>query len=232
MELLTTKWGVESRIIDDPPTPDSELQIKASLRNIPPQIRGEIVTSRGDDLPLSQKGKNLNLDKTPILLVEKDGVLVDIFPKRIEDLHIDVRKSLLQMLEHGIQLGRPSISPEGLARSRMVTNLIAIEPGLELVGEEVAVSAGFIDVLLKDASGRFLVVELKRAANDDTIGQVLRLSASLAQRESIEPASVRKMIVCARVNTHVELAAASVRIEIRKHPELFKRGEDPAPTMP
>jgi len=87
----------------------------------------------------------------------------------------------------------------------------------------VLVEAGRIDVLLKDKTNRFLVIEVEREARDATIGQVLRLSASLARRENIDPDHIRKMIVCARINSHVELAAGSVNIGICKSPALFLR---------
>ncbi len=226
LESVRVKWDTEFKVVPgESLTADSERELKVALRNLPPQKRGEIVTSRGNMLPLS-KGKKLNLDNTPILLGEKDGIPIDVFPKRTEDQYRDVRGGFLQMLEKGIEVEEVARSPEDLARSRLVTNLTAIEEGLELVGEEVPVQAGNIDILLKDKANQFLVVELKRGATDSAIGQVLRLSASLAQREGIAPASVRKLIVCARTNSHVELAASSVNIEIRRIPAVFLPRED------
>ncbi len=221
LEALKVKWDTEYKIIPgDSLTAGFERELKMVLTNLHPQKRGELVTRRGNMLPLS-KSKKLNLDNTPILLVEKDGVAIDVFPKRTEDQYSDVRRGLLQVLERGIEVGEILHSPEGLARTRLVTNPSAIETGLEVLGEEVSVQAGKIDILLRDMANQFLVVELKREATDAAIGQVLRLSASLAQRESITPASVRKMIICARINSHVEMAASSANIEIRKTPALF-----------
>jgi hypothetical protein len=215
------RYGVDHRVVShDQLTSESERSLVMSLRGLIPQKRGEIVTSRGDMLPLSGN-KNLNLDNTPILLIEKDELLIDVFPRRLEDQYVNVGEGLVGMLEQGIELKRAVFSPEDIARSRLVTNPDVIEGGLKSVGEEVSVEAGKIDVLLRDGANRFLVVELKREATDATIGQVLRLTASLARRENQPSNSLRKMIVCARINSHVELAASSVGIEIRKSPSLF-----------
>jgi RecB family endonuclease NucS len=140
-------------------------------------------------------------------------------------------EGLLGMLEQGIELKQAALSPEAIARSRLVTNLSALEEGLGFRGEEVPVEAGKIDVLLIDKSNRFLVVELKREATDATIGQLLRLSASFAQQANIPPASIRKIILCARINDHVDLAGKSVNIEIRKNPSLFLQ-EHSSKTVP
>ncbi|SRR6266540_3480853 len=224
LESLKVKHGIELRVISaDQLTAESVRELKKSLRDLPPQKRGEIVTSRGNMLPLSA-GKNLNLSNTPILLVEKDGIPIDVFPKRTEDHYRDLREGLRQMLGPGIELNQGSPSAEEDARSRFVSNVSALEPGLELTGEEVHVEAGNIDLLLRDKTNRFLVVEIEREARDATIGQVLRLSASLAERENISPDSIRKVIICARINSHVELAARSIKIEIHKSPSLFVRG--------
>jgi len=227
LESLKAKWGTEFKMVPGKSlTEDSERQLKMSMRSVPPQKRGDLVTSRGNMLPLSAS-KNLNVENTAILLVEKNGAPIDVYPKRTEDHYMDVRGGLLQMLEKGIEVNEVRRSPEELARRRLVTNPALIETGLNVVGEEVSVQPGKIDILLKDMTNQFLVVELERAALDAAIGQLLRLSVSLAKREGIAPASVRKMVICARINEHVEMAAHSVNIEIRKTPALFLP-EDPA----
>jgi hypothetical protein len=221
LETLKAKYAADIKVISDAQlTAESERELKTSLRDLIPQKRGEIVTSRGNMLPLSA-GKNLNLSNTPILLVEKDGRPIDVFPKRTQDRYTDPREGLHQMLEHGIELNQALPSAEENARSRLAINVSTLEPGLELVGEEVHIEAGNIDLLLKDKEDRFLVIELEREARDATIGQVIRLSAGLAQREKVAPDSIRKMIICSRINSHVELAAGSVNIGVRKDPSLF-----------
>src|SRR5437667_12529320 len=78
LELLKVRYGIDYRLVsEDRLTAESEHTLMMLLRDLIPQRRGEIVTSRGDMLPIS-KGKNLNLDNTPILLVEKDELLTDV----------------------------------------------------------------------------------------------------------------------------------------------------------
>src|SRR5438132_12553537 len=104
LESMKAKYGTDLRIIStEQLTAESDRELKTSLRDLPPQKRGDIVTSRGNMLPLSAK-KNLNLKNTPILLVEKNGIPIDVFPKRIEDQYTDVSEGLVIMFRQGIEL--------------------------------------------------------------------------------------------------------------------------------
>jgi len=49
----------------------------------------------------------------------------------------------------------------------LAAHLDAVEPGLELVGTEYAAGGLPIDILAKDAMGRFVVIEVKAAASQE-----------------------------------------------------------------
>ncbi len=221
IESIRAKWSVPVSVSSNPLRPEDEASLKAKLRELPPQKRGKIVTKHELMLPLSGS-KNLNLGNTPILLVERGDSLVDVFPKSAQGEYFDVRDGLLQILELGPREAVDIPSMEGLVQSRLVADSKLVEEGLSLIGAEHEVPSGFIDLLFKDAKGQFLVLELKREGTDATIGQILRLTASLAQVENVEPTEVRMMIVCGRTKTNVELAAKFAQIEVHKDESLFR----------
>lgn len=223
LHSLKARWGIEfEEVPRERMTGESETSLKSVIYQLQlhPHRRGDIVTSQGDMLPLTQN-KNLNIGNTPILLVEDDGKPLDVLPKRVQGLLTGVRAGLVEMLQNGPQFEKPIFSAENLAISRIVKDPRVIEEGLEIVGQEVEVSAGKIDLLAKDRNQRLLVIEFKRQATDASIGQVIRLTASLAEREKVSPSVIRKMILCGRMNDHLRIAAKSVDIEVRVLPSFF-----------
>ena len=87
--------------------------------------------------------------------------------------------------------------------SALVANPAKLEPGLTLVGSEVAVSADFaergsIDLVFKDRRGSYLLVEVKVRANeiDKAIGQVMRHRALFASQNFLDPPVVRVAVAC------------------------------------
>jgi hypothetical protein len=223
LHLLSTQRGAEFEVIPhDKMTGESESNLKKAIYElqIHPQGRGQIVTSRGNMLPFS-KGKNLNLANTPILLVEENGKPIDVLPKRVQGHFTSVEAGLLEMLENSVQFGKAVFSAENLAISRIMKDPRVIEDGLEIIGQEVDIPAGKIDLLAKDQNQRFLVVEFEREATDASLGQIIRLGASFAKLEKVPPNVVRKMIVCGRAYDHHKEAAESVGIEVRILPLAF-----------
>ncbi len=225
LHSLRTQHGTEfEEISRDKATPESEREFKDAIYQLqlPPQGRGEIVTSRGNMLPLS-KGKNLNLANTPILLIEENGKPVDVLPKRIQGHFTSVKAGLLEMLENGLQIGKAAPSAENLAITRVIKDPRIIEDGLEIIGQEIDVPAGKIDLLAKDQNQRFLLIEFEREATDGCVGQIIRLSASFAKRNKLSHEAVRKMVVCGRAFDHHREGAESVDIEVRVLPSVFSK---------
>jgi hypothetical protein len=205
-------------------TSESEGNLKNTLYKLQlhPEGRGEIVTKRGDMLPLTKR-KNLNLANTPILLIEENGKLIDVLPKRIQGHFTSVHVGLGEILENGPQLRKAAPSAESLAVSRVIKDPRIIEDGLEIIGQEVDVPAGKVDLLAKDRNHKFLLVEFEREASDGSVGQIIRLSASFAKQNKVSHGVVRKMIVCGRAYDHHREGAESVDIEVRIFPSIFGR---------
>lgn len=62
-----------------------------------------------------------------------------------------------------------------------------VEFGLTIIGRQVPVTAGFIDVLAIDPQGRWFVIEVKRGRIDrQTLAQVLDYAAALDDMEEVE----------------------------------------------
>jgi hypothetical protein len=223
LDSIRTQHAIEfEEIPRDKMTSESEGNLKNALYKLQlhPEGRGEIVTGRGNMLPLS-KGKNLNLANTPILLIEENGKPVDVLPKRIQGHFTSVKAGLLDMLENGLQIGKIVPSVENMAISRVIKDPRIIEDGLEIIGREIDVPAGKIDLLAKDQNQMYLVVEFEREATDECIGQIIRLSASFVKQNKLSSEAVRKMIVCGRAYDHYIDAAKSVSIEVRVLPSIL-----------
>jgi hypothetical protein len=73
------------------------------------------------------------------------------------------------------ELIEASISLERDIEDHLVNNLMAIEPGLELVSRQFSTEVGRIDILARDLNGNRVVIELKVGeAKDSSVGQIAR----------------------------------------------------------
>ncbi|MBS7629587.1 DUF91 domain-containing protein, partial [Candidatus Bathyarchaeota archaeon] len=169
---------VEYRIFDGENLTSEEVEnLRSKIRNIPPQVRGRIVTSRNYALPLS-RSKQLNLLNTPIVLLERDSEPVDVYPHLLGARYRGVEDSLNNILRYGPDqyLEARGIIEDPL--TRIISDCPeAIEEGLTLLGVNVRTPTGVIDVLLRDCSGRVVVVEVETTARDQSAAQVCRLAA-------------------------------------------------------
>jgi hypothetical protein len=223
LEAIKTRSGTEVEIVPrDKLTTEGESNLKSAIYRLQlhPQNRGDIVTSRGNMLPLS-KSKKLNLGNTPILLIEDDGEPIDILPKRVQDHFTSVKTGLLEILEKGPVLDMNMLSAESLAISSVIKDPRTLEDELNIIGNEIVVSTGKIDLLARDRKQRFVVIEFEREARDATIGQIIRLAAGLAEKEQVDASSIRKMVVCRRMNDNVKKAAKAMNIEVRVLASVF-----------
>jgi hypothetical protein len=111
----------------------------------------------------------------------------------------------------------PSISKKPLAERNLedfvVQQLEAIEPGLHLVERQLSTLAGRLDLLCKDASGNYVVVELKRMqGTDQVVGQILRYMGWV--REFHHTEKVRGIIIVGKKDqalSYAVMAAPNVQ---------------------
>jgi len=91
----------------------------------------------------------------------------------------------------------------------MVQQLDAIEPGLQLVERQLSTPAGRLDLLCKDPSGCFVIVELKRMqGSDEVVGQILRYMGWFKEAHPKE--KVRGIVVVGRQDQALSYAVSAV----------------------
>jgi hypothetical protein len=91
----------------------------------------------------------------------------------------------------------------------MVQQLDTIEPGLQLVKRQLSTPAGRLDLLCKDPSGCFVIVELKRMqGSDEVVGQILRYMGWFKEAHPKE--KVRGIVVVGRQDQALSYAVSAV----------------------
>ena len=106
---------------------------------------------------------------------------------------------LSTMISHLSRLGPPSY-PDELSDS--------IESGLVLVGRQVTIDVGRIDILAEDSQGTRVVIEVKVGdAKDSAIGQIARYLGWYAKTESKPP---RGILIAGEFSDAVQYAANAI----------------------
>jgi len=190
-------------------------EIVDGIRSIKPQARGSVVTSGGYHLPLSGT-KKLNLNNTPILLVRNESGPLYVFPCKIGEIYYDVMSGI-KFLHNNL----PNLIDLPAGTEESIVSVIRdrpelLEQGLSFVSSEMETSRGRGDLLFKDKNQRLLLVEVEREANDQAVGQILRLGAGYESLHGLEPGTIRTAIVCIRINENVLAAANRAGIEVCK----------------
>ncbi len=185
------------------------------IREIIPQGRGSIVTSRGSMLPLS-KSKNLNLGNTPILLVNSKRKPIYVFPCRVGETYYDIPLGLSHLRKNLPSLPQLNGEMEESIAKRVKESPRIEEEGLKLLGEEVDTLTGKADLVFLDKKGKHLIIEVEREATDAALGQVLRHGAGYEEKSHLTREDVRVAIACTRIHKFVETAAKWAGIEIWK----------------
>lgn len=217
LEKISNKWKTQIEIIElEKVSKQDADQIKMEFRDIQPQVRGRIVTSKGMILPLS-KGKNLNLENTPILGVISEGKFVDVYPHLLGTKYYDIKTFLEDILKFG---EKNYFHTKGLLEEPIVKilseNPILLGKGMKHIGTEVDVGTGKPDIIFKDANGKIVIVEVETNADDFAIGQVSRGAAGYAEKHGLDTKDLRKVIVYQSAKSTLKAAALSANIELYK----------------
>lgn len=204
----------ELRLVEKSELSTEEMKaVISKIRSVYPQARGAIRTSRNNLLPLSNS-KNLNLTNTPVLIVKSEQNVVYVFPCRIGESYFDIGKGI-QHLSRNL----PNFPPlEGKMEDAIIdhflSNLDAFENGLKKEQVKFETSVGEADVLLRDAQGLYILVEVEREANDHALGQVLRLAAGFAKTRNLQKEKLRVVIASERKRGAIEEAARWANVEV------------------
>ena len=145
------------------------------------------------------------------LFEKPDGTKVQIPPygyvRVLPPRHAPLPETQVVPAEKKLVEGRPLA--ERNLEDFVVQQLESIEPGVHLVGRQLSTPAGRLDLLCKDASDNYVVVELKRMqGTDQVVGQILRYMGWL--REAHKTDNVRGIIIVGKKDQTLLYAANAV----------------------
>ena len=215
LEEILRKWKVKYETVEAGTLSNRDLErLQSSIRTIPPQVRGRIVSSGNHLLPLSRK-KRLNLKNTPVILLSKDDYPVDVFPHLLGTRYCSSEDALLRILKMGPE---EYIESRGILEDPLV-KIISDYPGslgknTIFLERDTETEAGVIDLLLEDNHGNPVVVEIETEAGDSSIAQVCRLAASYARSKNISLQKVRKIVVCLGYEGHLSTTCEGAGVEL------------------
>ncbi len=214
---MQEKWKVDFNTVNSETLPQHQLEkIKNSIRSIPPQIRGKIVSARNKILPLS-KSKNLNTTNTPVLILYHDEKPIDIYPHMLGASYFEIEPQLERILENGIEA---HMTAKGLLEEPIQKILSDdpsfLEKGMRFRDANKDVGFGIADVILEDAEGRAVIVEIETKATETAVAQVARLAAGYASKSGLSAGQVRKVILCQQLDEKTVKACQGANIELYK----------------
>jgi hypothetical protein len=152
-------------------------------------------------------------------LFKTDGARVKVAPESFVRVMLPTSAMSLRVSMQPIQ--KPTL-PERNLEDFVVGQLDAIEPGLRLEERQKSTPAGRIDLLCKDGTGRYVVVELKRAqGTDQVVGQILRYMGWLI--ETYGAAKVRGMVIVGNEDQRLKYALKAVsNVQVKEFRINFK----------
>ena len=215
LEKLKQTWQIEYDIFEAQDISAEEVhKIETSIRSIPPQVRGRIVSSGNHILPLSRK-KNLNLKNTPVIILKKKGIPTSVFPHLLGTNYSKPIDSLSRILKVGPD---EFFEFKGLLEDPIVKILSdypeALGTGTSFVDINVETDAGIIDILLKDELENHVVVEVETKAKDAAVAQVCRLAAGYAKSNNLPLSKIRKAIVCISYEGQLKVTCEGSEVEL------------------
>jgi hypothetical protein len=217
LEEIKQRWKVEYHLIEAHHLSPLQIdQLKNNMRSILPQMRGKIVSSRNRVLPLS-KTKNPNLTNTPILLLFRDDMPVNVFPHLLGTTYFDIETSLESIVKDG---PKAHLAVKGLLE-QPIQKILAddpeiIEKGMKFLGVDVETENGVIDLLLQDPENRTAVVEIETRASEPAVAQVSRLAVGYLTKTKINQDKIRKLIVCEQFDENTASACQGAGVELYK----------------
>ena len=101
-----------------------------------------------------------------------------------------------------------TISLERDLESHLIANLGTLEPGLTMLGRQVTVDVGRVDILAQSADGEKVVIEVKVGeAKEAAVGQIAKYIGWFSRADGRAP---RAILVAASFPESVQYAAAAV----------------------
>jgi hypothetical protein len=215
LEIIRNKWNVDFNVVDTETLQSAQVdRVKSEIRNILPQARGKIVSAKNKVLPFS-KTKNLNTGNTPILVLYRNETPVNVYPHMLGATYFEIEPQLENILENGPEA---HMTAKGILEEPMQKILAddpsILERGMRFIGANRDVGSGVADVLLQDAQGKMVIVEIETKATETAVAQVSRLAAGYAAQDKLPLANVRKIILCQHFDTRSPKACRGANVEL------------------
>lgn len=186
------------------------------IRMMKPQLRGSVVAKGGNALPISGS-KKLNLQNTMVIIVREKKKPVYVFPCRIGERYYSIQDGISFLKENLLNRSELLGEMEDTLAKVILNDPEKLEEGLKVDDYERETPTGKTDVVLRDTSGRYLVIEVEREATDSTVGQILRLSAGFEKHEGMSRNSVRAGVACYRISPNVLSGCERAHIEVWRY---------------
>jgi len=165
---------------------------------LPPAVRAMIVKSDGavsihdtaGNKPLNYMGAGNELTVSRL----QAGKQLWSFDTRKESIQVTLHDVLSDM-EHELDVGAPPLERDGTElqlQAWLAENVGVLGAGFTLVGREFPTGAGPVDLMVLDADGDPVVVEVKRVAMLGAVDQVRRYADSMREQPGYE--NVRPLI--------------------------------------
>ena len=217
LESIKDKWGANCQVAKAQSLSTSQVeQLREDIRSTMPQLRGKIVSSRSNVLPLS-KNKNPNLSNTPILILLHNERPVNVFPHLLGTTYSDIEQPLKSIAKDG---PKAHLVARGLLESP-IQKILADDPStleneMRFVEADVKVESGVVDILLQDGENKFVVVEIETRAREIAVAQVCRLAAGFGSARKASSDDIRKVIVCQQYDENVVKSCEGANVELYK----------------
>ena len=158
------------------------------------------------------------------IVVYENSDLKEVFPCRIGKNQVEIIE-YLEAVEKGRPWTKGVQSKKDGAHEKIVEGIIAhpseLERGLSFVNRDVQVGQnisdmGFIDIVLQDSKGSYLLVEVKPqpAEVDEAIGKILRHRKLFADQNNLQDKSIRVGIACPQFSDSHKKICQAIGIEL------------------
>jgi RecB family endonuclease NucS len=185
-------------------TPSDEERFLTDIRIIPSQIRGRVKSGGGRTLPISNKVR-LNLS-IPILIFYEGSKPVDVYPKDLAGVRYDLSSAFKS------PGATRALSVEDCITTILLSRPDLVESKLEFVDTEFGTGSGVADLIFKDSSGLYMLVEAKEIADQETVGQILKQSNGMKSKLGVR--RTRNAIVALRTSGNVADACKAADVEL------------------
>ncbi len=185
-------------------TSSDEERFLNDIRTIPPQVHGQVKSGGGRTLPISHSGK---LNRSIPILIFYDGPKpVDVYPKDLKGIMYDLGSAFNNPGAAGVLGVEECIAAILSSRPQL------LDSDLKQVESEFETGSGVVDLVFKDSSGVYMIVEVKDTADQETVGQVLKQSNGMKNRLGLTRA--RNAIVALGTSGNVQDACQAAGVEL------------------